>query len=83
MMAGRLNLLRDAEDQIGKYLSKEWVRKNVLHQDEDDIESIDKQIKKEAKEEEGGEGEEGEGGEDGDYGNYGGQSDQMGNPAVN
>jgi hypothetical protein len=83
MMAGRLNLLRDAEDQIGKYLSKEWVRKNVLHQDEDDIESIDKQIKQEAKEEEGGEGEEGEGGEDGNYGNYGGQSDQMGNPAVN
>ena len=83
MMAGRLNLLRDAEDQIGKYLSKEWVRKNVLHQDEDDIESIDKQIKQEAKEEEGGEGEEGEGGEDGDYGNYGGQSAQMGNPAVN
>jgi len=80
MMAGRLNLLRDAEDQIGKYLSKEWVRKNILHQDEDDIENIDRQIKKEAKEEEGGEGEEGE---EGGYGNYGGQSAQMGNPAVN
>tara|TARA_Y100000034_G_scaffold126082_1_gene176778 strand:- start:916 stop:1587 length:672 start_codon:yes stop_codon:yes gene_type:complete len=93
MMAGRLNLLRDAEDQIGKFYSKEWVRKNILHQDEDEIEEIDKQMKKEAKEEEGAEGEEGEMGGYGANGSGqgpeqpapqpGGGPPQMGNPAVN
>ena len=90
MMAGRLNLLRDAEDQIGKFYSKEWVRKNILHQDEDEIEEIDKQMKKEAKEEEGSEGEMGGYGANGS-GQEPEQSDpqsgdepsQMGNPAVN
>ena len=93
MMAGRLNLLRDAEDQIGKFVSKEWVRKNILKQTDEDIDELDKQIKKEAKEEEGAEGEEGEMGGYGANGSGqgpeqpapqpGGDPSQMGNPAVN
>ena len=93
MMAGRLNLLRDAEDQIGKFVSKEWVRKNILKQTDEDIDELDKQIKKEAKEEEGAEGEEGEMGGYGSNGSGqgpeqpapqpGGGPPQMGNPAVN
>ena len=92
-MAGRLNLLRDAEDQIGKFVSKEWVRKNILKQTDEDIDELDKQIKKEAKEEDGAEGEEGEMGGYGANGSGqgpeqpapqpGGAPPQMGNPAVN
>ena len=43
----RLSLLRDAQDLVGEYLSKEWVQKNILRQNEDDIEMINKQIEKE------------------------------------
>jgi hypothetical protein len=43
----RLLSCRDAEDFIGKYFSREWVRKHILRQTEDDIEQIDKQIAEE------------------------------------
>lgn len=43
----RLLACRDAEDFIGKYFSREWVRKHILRQTEDDIEQIDKQIAEE------------------------------------
>ena len=43
----RLLSCRDAEDFVGKYFSREWVRKHVLRQTEDDIEQIDKQIEEE------------------------------------
>jgi hypothetical protein len=33
----RLNLLRDIDDYVGKYYSAEWVRKNVLMMNEDEI----------------------------------------------
>jgi hypothetical protein len=43
----RLLSCRDAEDFVGKYFSREWVRKHILRQTEDDIEQIDKQIEEE------------------------------------
>jgi len=40
----RLNLLRDIDDYVGKYYSAEWVRKNVLMMNEDEIETMRDQI---------------------------------------
>jgi hypothetical protein len=34
----RINLLRNADDMVGKYMSKEWVKRNILQQTEDEIE---------------------------------------------
>ena len=39
------------EEYIGKYISHEWVRKNILHLTDDEIEEIQKQIDKEKEEE--------------------------------
>ena len=47
LLKDRLVTARDAEDFIGKYYSREWIRKYVLRQTDDDIEQIDKQIKEE------------------------------------
>lgn len=44
VMKDRLQVARDAEDFVGKYFSREWVRKTILRQTEDDVEQIDKQI---------------------------------------
>jgi hypothetical protein len=35
------------EEQIGQYYSREWVRRNILHQSDEDIETINNQIEKE------------------------------------
>ena len=43
----RLALLRDAEDLVGTYFSKEWVRKNILKQSDDEIDMLNKQIEAE------------------------------------
>ena len=40
----RLNLLRDIDDYVGKYYSAEWVRKNVLMMNEDEIERMRDEI---------------------------------------
>jgi hypothetical protein len=40
----RLQTLRDIEEYVGTYYSREWIRKNVLQQSDDDIENIDKQV---------------------------------------
>ncbi len=40
----RLNLLRDIDDYVGKYYSAEWVRKNVLMMNEDEIEQMRDEI---------------------------------------
>ena len=47
LMTNRITLLQFVDPYVGRYYSKEWVRKNVLHQTEDDIEEIDKQISEE------------------------------------
>ena len=46
----RLTTLREIEDHIGVYYSKEWVRKNILRMSEEDIKDMDKEISKEASE---------------------------------
>lgn len=43
----KLSTLRDIEDHIGKYFSREWVVKNVLYMSDDDIKEMNKQIEKE------------------------------------
>lgn len=44
ILQGRLNMLQAIEPYVGKYYSVEWIRKNVLHQSDEDIEEIDAQI---------------------------------------
>ena len=44
VLQDRLNLLRDAQDYVGKYYSIEYIRKNVLGQTEDDIDRLDKEM---------------------------------------
>jgi hypothetical protein len=45
----RLEMLQLVEEQIGQYYSREWVRRNILHQSDEDIMNIDKQIESEKK----------------------------------
>lgn len=45
----RLLTLREIEEYVGTYFSREWIRKNVLRQSDEDISIIDKQIDKEPK----------------------------------
>jgi hypothetical protein len=49
ILKDRLQTARDSEDFVGKYYSREWVRKKILRQTEDDVEQIDKQIAAEEK----------------------------------
>ena len=46
----RLTTLREVDEHIGTYYSREWVRKNVLRMSDEDIKEMDKQIAKEAAE---------------------------------
>jgi hypothetical protein len=39
-----MNVLRDISEYAGKYYSHKWIRKNVLHQAEDEMEEIDNEI---------------------------------------
>ena len=43
----RMSTLRDIEDQIGKYYSKEWVIRNILQLSEEDFAEMQEQIEKE------------------------------------
>ena len=43
----RLGLLRDIDEYTGKYYSQDWVRKNVLYMNEDEIDTMDQAIKDE------------------------------------
>lgn len=43
----KLSTLRDIEEHIGKYFSREWVIKNVLYINDDENKQMQKQIKKE------------------------------------
>src|SRR6056300_1824393 len=47
MMRERLGLANEMRDYIGKFYSVEYVRKNILKQNEREMEDIDNQIKKE------------------------------------
>jgi hypothetical protein len=63
IMRERIDTLSQVSDYVGQYYSKEYVRKYILMQTEEDIKKIDKQISKE------GEGESDEKGED-DFGGF-------------
>jgi len=47
----RLGTLREIDEYTGKYFSKEWIRKNVLNMDDNEIKEIDSQIDKEGPDE--------------------------------
>lgn len=47
----KLETLRQIEEQVGKYFSREWIVKNVLYMPEDEWKEMQKQIKKEAESE--------------------------------
>ena len=51
----RLGLLRDIDEYTGKYYSTDWVRKNVLYMNEDEIEKMGQDIEDEEKASEDGE----------------------------
>lgn len=50
IMRERLEMAQQMEDLVGKYVSNEYVRKVVLKQSDEDIESLNKQIEKEKSE---------------------------------
>lgn len=47
IMSDRLGILRDINDYTRTYYSKDWVRRNILGQTNEEIKEIDKQIEKE------------------------------------
>ena len=48
----RFEILAGAEEYIGKYISQEWVKKNILQQTDEEIEKLQKQMDKEKEEDE-------------------------------
>lgn len=48
----RLNTVREAEEYVGIYFSREWVKKTILHQSDDDIKDMEKAISAEESDEE-------------------------------
>ena len=51
ILRDRVSLLDQVNNYVGVYYSKDWVRKNVLHMSEDEIEEIEKQLKDEGEDE--------------------------------
>jgi len=49
VLANRLEMLSNANEYSDKYFSKEWIRKNILKQSEEEIEEIKKEIEAEKK----------------------------------
>ena len=47
LLRERLALANEMRDYVGKFFSVDYIRKNVLKQNEREIEEMDKQIKKE------------------------------------
>ena len=58
MIKERFDLLSSVEDYIGKYLSHEWVAKNILKMSDEDIKDMEQQIEAETKAGAHGSGEE-------------------------
>jgi hypothetical protein len=48
IMTERLRLANEVDPLLGKYYSMRWVRKNVLHMDDEEMQQIDKEIAAEA-----------------------------------
>ena len=51
MIRERFEMLSTLDEYVGKYVSNEWIRKQVLRQSEEEIEEIDKQIDAEGEKE--------------------------------
>ena len=51
LLREKLATLREIDDYVGKYYSRQWVKKNVLAMSDDDIEEIDKEIEEEGSDE--------------------------------
>jgi len=49
ILQNRVTVLRDVDEYVGKYYSVKWVRENILHQSEDEMEELDKEIEEEEK----------------------------------
>ena len=49
MIRERFDMLSSLDEYIGKFISNEWVRKNVLRFNDEEIEEIKKQIDQENK----------------------------------
>jgi hypothetical protein len=47
MLKERMEILRDLNDYVGKYVSHGWVRRSILQQSEDEMTEMDKEIKAE------------------------------------
>jgi len=60
----RFEIMQSMEEYIGKYVSNEWVRKNILRQTDEDIKEINKQIDREKADDEEFPGDDGDGGDD-------------------
>ena len=50
LLTNRMQTLQMVDPYVGRYYSKQWVRKNILMQSDDDIEEIDQQIEQEGAE---------------------------------
>ena len=50
-MRDRFELVSMAEEYVGKYISAEYLRKNILQQSDEQMKEIDKQIETEKPEE--------------------------------
>lgn len=50
----RFEMLAQLDEYIGKYVSNEWVRKNILRQSDEEIEEMKRQMEEEEKNGEGG-----------------------------
>ena len=50
MIRERFEMLASLDEYVGKYVSNEWIRKQILRQNDDEIAEIDKQIEKEGEE---------------------------------
>ena len=48
LLTSRVQTLAAVDPYVGRYYSAEWVRKHILQQTDDDIKTIDQQIKQEA-----------------------------------
>ena len=47
LLQNRISILQSVDPYVGRYYSMEWIRKNVLHLDDDEIKEIQKQIEEE------------------------------------
>jgi hypothetical protein len=52
ILAERFGRLNDIENYVGTYVSRQWVRKNILFQTDDEIKELDKEIDEEKEDQE-------------------------------